>query len=164
MPGHIFIGTNQGLYRSSDNLNTWVQLLPNADVIDIEFHPTNPNIVYVYENYYWGSNRNKVLRSTDGGYTFTASADLTNNNNAKGKIAVTPYNPSLVYFASSNGVWRSDDEGLTFTFLSNPSNSCDGFAVSDQDSLHMVYGYLDAENSTDGGYTFNQITLSLIHI
>ena len=158
MPGHIFIGTNQGLYRSSDNLNTWVQLLPNADVIDIEFHPTNPNIVYVYENYYWGSNRNKVLRSTDGGFTFTASADLTNNNNAKGKIAVTPYNPSLVYFASSNGVWRSDDEGLTFTFLSNPSNSCDGFAVSDQDSLHMVYGYLDAENSTDGGYTFNQIT------
>ncbi|MCH2021621.1 MAG: GEVED domain-containing protein [Saprospiraceae bacterium] len=158
IPGLIFIGTSNGLYRSTDNLQTWVQLLSTSYITDIEFHPTSPNIMYVYDDYYWGTNQSLVLRSTDYGLTFTPSSLITGNNDAEGFIAVSPACPNCVYFASDNGIWRSDDAAQNFTLLSNPSEDCDGFAISDQDTLHMVYGYVDLVGSSDGGYTFSQIT------
>ena len=158
VPGLIFIGTSKGLYRSDDNLQTWTQLLSSADVNDIEFHPASPNIIYIYDTYYWGNNQSLILRSTDLGLTFNPSATIAGNNDANGFIAVTPVCPNCVYFASDNGVWKSNDAGQNFTFLTNPNQSCDGFAVSDVDSLHMVYGYLDMVASSDGGNTFTQIT------
>ncbi|CAA6830135.1 MAG: Unknown protein [uncultured Aureispira sp.] len=154
----VFIGTSKGLYRSTDNLQTWTQLISNTDITDIEFHPTSPNIIYLYDTYYWGANQSLVLRSTDFGLTFSPSATIVGNNDAGGIIAVTPACPNCVYFASNNGVWRSDDAGQNFAFLTNPSSSCDGFAVSDVDSLHLYYGYLDTYASSDGGYTFTQVT------
>lgn len=158
IPGLVFIGTSRGLYRSTNNLQTWTLLLPNADITDIEFHTSSPNIIYLYDNYYWGTNRSVVLRSTDFGMTFTSSATIPGNNDSEGFIAVTPVCPNCVFFASDNGVWRSNDAGQNFTFLSNPDESCDGFAVSDVDTSYMIYGYLNLEGTTDGGYTFNEVT------
>ena len=56
-----------------------------------------------------------------------------------------------MYFASNNGVWRSDDEGMNFTFLSNLQIVVMGLGFRSRQLTH-VYGYLDAENSTNGGY------------
>ena len=51
MPNLIFIGTSEGLYRSDDNLQTWTNLLNNPGrITDIAFHPTNPNIIYLYDD------------------------------------------------------------------------------------------------------------------
>jgi len=158
IPDLVFIGTSKGLYRSTDNMQTWLNFLPTADIVDIEFHPTSPNIVYLYDTYYWGTNQSRVIRSTDFGVNFGASANIAGNNDADGFIAVSPVCPNCVYFASTNGVWRSDDAAQNFTFLTNPDESCRGFAVSDLDTTKMVYGYLDVENSTDGGYSFSDVT------
>jgi len=158
VPDLVFVGTSEGLYRSTDNLQTWTQLVPSYNVRDIEFHPNNPSIIYIYENYYWGSNQNNIFRSTDMGLTFSPSAPLTGNNGSECFIAVTPVCLNCVFVASDDGVWRSNDAGQTFSFLSNPSSSCDGFAISDVDTLHMHYGYLDTYFSNDGGYNFTQTT------
>ncbi len=154
----VFVGTSRGLFRSVDGLQSWTQLLSNAEIVDIAFHPTDPSIVYLYDTYYWGNNQSAVLRSTDIGLSFSSSANLAGNNDANGIISTTAACPNCVYFASNNGVWRSDDAALSFSFLSNPNESCDGFAVSDIDSLHLIYGYLDSHASSDGGYSFNQVT------
>lgn len=153
----VFIGTNRGLFRSDDDLQTWTQMLSTADITDIEFHPTNDSIVYVYDNYYWSSNKNVVMRSTDMGLSFSSSATIVGNSSSEGFISVSPVAPDYVYFASDNGVWKSDDEGQNFTFISTPTESCDGFAVSDLDTSNMVYGYLNLMGSTDGGVTFTEI-------
>lgn len=158
IPNLILVGTNRGLYRSTDNLQTWTRIGTNYDISDIDFHPTDASIVYMYDTYYWGSNQSLILHSADTGKTFTTSATLTGNNDADGFIATTPACPDCVYFGSSNGIWRSNDAAQTFTFLSNPNESCRGFAVSDLDSMHMIYGYVDIEASADGGYTTTQTT------
>jgi len=157
IPDLVFIGTNSGIYRSDDNLATWTQHISTGDIIDIDFHPTNDNIIYIYDDYYWGANQNVVLKSTDLGLSYTASNTISGNSDAKAHVDVSPDCPSCVYFASTNGVWKSIDEGVNFTFLTNPSQSCDGFAVNDLDTSKMIYGYLDLLGSNDGGQTFNQI-------
>jgi len=159
IPNLIFIGTNKGVYRSDDNLATWSRLLNNSDISQIEFHPTNNNIVYLYDNYYWGSNKNYVFRSVDQGLSYSLSNEiLGNNDNRSVALSVSTDCDNCLYFGSDNGVWLSTDNGINFSFLSNPNQGCGGFSVNDVDTTKMIYGYVDIEISNDGGSTFNQAT------
>ena len=153
----VFIGTSNGIYRSDDHLQTWSRLQNTGDITDIEFHPINDSIMYLYDDYYWSNFSDNILISNDQGLSYSASSTITGNNSRQGFIAVTPQAPNNVYFASTEGVWKSNNNGQDFTLLSTPTESCDGFAVSDIDTNDMVYGYLNLMGSTDGGYTFVEI-------
>ncbi len=153
--GYIYIGTTKGLFISKTNLSTYTGIFTGR-VTDIEFHPTKANIVYAYNNN--GNDRNYLKKSIDYGDNFSNAGFLTINNNAKLHIAVSPAAPNNVYLASTSGVWRSTNEGLSFSFRSNPDENCLGFAVSDEDVNYMVYGYVDTEASSDEGKTFDQVT------
>lgn len=151
----VFVGTSRGLFRSEDDLDTWTQIQSNFYVSDIEFHPTDNSIVYIFNNRS-SSNRGEIWKSTDGGKTFSSS-DIPNNNQT-GYIAVSPAKEDYVYFASTSGIWKSTDKGDNFTFLINPDENCRGFAVSDKSVNNMVYGYVDLETSNNEGKTFWQST------
>ncbi|MBL7999623.1 MAG: hypothetical protein JNL32_13440, partial [Candidatus Kapabacteria bacterium] len=154
----ILISAADGLYRSDDNLQTW-QKITDGSISEIEFHPTNPNIIYIYDYYYWGTNKNVILRSVDAGRTFTTSTTLVGNNDNTGvRLAVSANCPNCVYFASVNGVWRSSDNGANFTFIAKPPKAVDGFAVNDKNERNMVTGAVDTWVSTDGGANFTQRT------
>lgn len=156
VPDLIFICASNGLYRSDDNLSTWLKVT-DGSISDIEFHPTDDNVVYIYDYYYWGPNKNKVLYSLDQGLTFTGSTEIVGNaDNTSVQLDVSPLCEDCIYFASGNGIWKSFDRGLTFEFVSNPDTGSQGFAVSDMDTLMMTYGYVDAFASSNGGYTFAQ--------
>lgn len=157
IPDRVYLGTNEGLYISHDNLNSWTRVLNSANITHIQFHPTDTATLYVYDDYYWGSNGNVVLVSHDGGKTFSSSATLNGNNGSNVEIAVSPACPDCLYAASGNGVWKSTDQGQNFQFMSNPPRACDGFAVSDQDTSIMIYGMLDIYRSNDGGKNFSQV-------
>ena len=157
IPDLIFIGTSRGIYRSDDNLATWTRLINTGNIIDIDFHPTNPDIIYLYDDYFWGANQNVVMRSTDGGLSYHQSNTIVGNNDARSYISISNDCASCVYFASSNGIWRSTNEGVDFTQISTAPSSFDGFAINDLDTSKLIYGYLDLFGSTDGGQTFNQI-------
>jgi len=153
----VFVVANDGIYRSTDNLVTWTQIASvTSNITQIDFHPTDDNLIYIYRKS--GVDRNKVLRSLDQGLSFTASNTIANNNNSTGYLSVSDDCSNCIYFASTNGVWKSIDNGVNFTFLSNPPQSCLGFAVNDLDTAKMIYGYLDVEVSTDGGGNFNRVT------
>lgn len=154
----VFVSTNAGLYRSDDNMETFERQYFPSIIGDIEFHPTDNQMMYIYNNDYSGTSKNNILISTDQGITFIKSADIEGNLDARGYLAVTPQAPNYVYFASTNGVWKSADQGQNFELLSIPEGSCLGFSVSDLDTLHMIYGYLDLYGSKDGGMNFKQIT------
>jgi len=153
IPNLIFIGTNNGLYRSTDNLATWTVPVANDDFTDIDFHPTNPNIVYAYAN----NQPNVVYVSTNAGVSFSTTA-LPGSAGNTGKVAVSPSCPNCVYYLSGNGVWKSTDSGGFFSLVSNPGVSHAGFAVSDLNDNNILAGYVDASFSTDGGLNFNQVT------
>ena len=159
VPNLIFIGTSKGIYRSDDNLVTWTPLLTTGDIEEIQFHPTNNDIIYLYDSYYWGSNQNFVLLSDDQGLSYNQSSEIVANlENRSVHLSVSNDCNNCLYFASDNGVWKSTDNGVNYTFLNNPPQGCGGFTVNDLDTSNMIFGYVDIEASMDGGQTFNQVT------
>ena len=155
VPGLVFVCTSEGLYRSDDDLASWINLLPSGIITEIEFHPTNPDIVYVYDSYYWSGNRDHIYTSTDMGLSWTLGNEIIGNDNSSGEISASGDCPDCLYFASTNGVWKSEDNGMNFDLISVPTGSCDGFVVNDLDTSVMIYGYLDTYKSLNGGQTFS---------
>jgi len=155
----VFIGTSKGIYRSDDNLVTWTLLLNGGDVEEIQFHPTDDSIIYLYDSYYWGANKNVVMRSVDQGLSYAQSNVVTgNNDNRSVHLSVSTDCENCLYWGSDNGVWISTDNGMNFTFRSNSTEGCGGFAVNDLDTTKMIYGYVDINRSVDGGMTWVEST------
>ncbi len=98
----VFVGTNHGLYRSTDKLASFTNIVDNVDVTAIAFHPTDPNVIYFYEK---TIAKNKIYISNNQGLTFTLSNEIPGNNNEiKGILSVSPSCPDCVYYSSKNGV------------------------------------------------------------
>lgn len=161
VPNLVFVGTSKGIFRSTDNMQTWTRLINDGDIYDIEFHPTDNNIVYIYDGYYWGTNRNRILKSTDQGLSYTNLMNFSTNNNAKIKISVSPICPDCIWAGSDYGFWKSTDQGVTFTTIQSPAPS--GVSLytgvpNDQDTSKVVSGYVDLFRSSDGGRNFSKAT------
>ena len=152
----VFIGTDRGLYRSIDNLNTF-QNVKSGNFTAIAFHPTNPLKLYVYDRN--NPNRSKILVSSNMGSSFVTSSTIPgNNDNTNMRLSVSKSCSSCLFIASNNGVWKSTDEGLNYVFRSNPNTGAQGFAVSDIDTGKVIYGYVDLFASANGGDNFTQRT------
>jgi len=168
VPDLIFIGTNKGLFVSTDDLQTWTHITQifdhnsSCDIQVVTFHPADANTVYVMDNYYW-ADRSKIFISNDMGQTWHTSGVIVDNNavpnDKRAVLDVSDAYPDRVYFASDNGVWQSDDKGENFTFIANPAMGViEGFSVNNDNAGNMIYGYLDVMNTHDGGNTWQQVT------
>ncbi|MEN8927478.1 MAG: T9SS type A sorting domain-containing protein [Flavobacteriales bacterium] len=153
----IYVGTTAGLYRSTDNLATWTKVISSGNIQQIDFHPTDNSIMYV-TNTNSTANRNKVFYSLNNGLSFTGSNTIAGNNGSTGFLSVSPDCSDCLFFGSTSGIFTSKNKGVDFTFMSNPPETCLGFAVNDQDTSKMVYGYVDIVTTADGGRTSNQVT------
>ena len=156
----VLVGTSEGLFRSTDNLNTWTNCATgNAweydyDFNEIHFHPTDENIVYASAY----NEDSKIYISDDGGLTFTKSNTIVGNS-SNIKLSVSAACSNCVFVGTSNGIWKSEDNGQNFSLVSNPGISNYGaFAVNDLDTNYMLFGDIDTHMSVDGGVTFNQAT------
>ena len=124
----------RGVFRTKDGGRTWQKVHFVSDstgAVDIEFQPGNPNVVFAAmwraERKPWtiisGAREGGIYRSTDGGDTWTKiTAGLPNELVGKANIAVSNANPNRVYVLMEakpgNGLYRSDDAGLTFQVAS----------------------------------------------
>lgn len=153
----LLAATSNGIYRTRDGGNTWIQVV-TGNHEDIEFHPANSGIVYA------GSS-SQFLRSTNGGYTFTAIASGLPASGNRVIVAVTPDNNLAVYcaFATTSaftGLYKSTDEGLNFSTV--PTTGVSGtvgpfpwyaltLAVSPKDEDLIAIGGVLATRTTNGG-------------
>jgi len=160
IPDLVFVSTDKGLYFSY-NLTDWTRSnLPNnqatfdQNISDIEFHPTNDNIIYAM--YSWTSNF--ALRSVNQGLNFEITGELVGNGFEDGFIATSPAEQNSLWFASNNGIWKSVNAGESFSFIVNPDEKCDEFAVSDVDAEQQIYGYIDIHASLGNSNTFIKTT------
>lgn len=154
VPGLILIGTNEGIFRSSDDLATWTNPIASLNFQAFAFHPTNPDIIYAKTS----SSNSYIYVSTDAGATFNTSNTITGNSSTI-QLSTTAACPNCVYIGSSDGVWKSVNEGQNFTLLSTPGISNYGaFAVSDIDTNYILFGDIDTHMSADEGQTFNQVS------
>jgi photosystem II stability/assembly factor-like uncharacterized protein len=131
--GHPY-GPNEerGIYRSTDGGTTFQKVLSkdeNTGGSDLEFDPTNPDIVYAcmweqrqgpWENGAWAGTNGGIFKSTDGGTTWR---QLTRGLPAEGivqaDVAVAASNGNRIYATVANPttvrIYRSDDAGENWT-------------------------------------------------
>jgi GEVED domain/Secretion system C-terminal sorting domain len=159
IPNLVFIGTNHGMYRSSDNLNTATRVDSNGQIFQIKFHPTNPNVIYTCGNLFYPNDNNRILVSINAGLNFSLSDSLAGNNHFPIlAIDVSPVCPNCIYAGTNNGFWKSTNMGLNFKFISDPVTNIEAFSVSDIDTAKVFAGSLDGYVSNNGGLTFNAVT------
>lgn len=121
-------GGERGLYKTSDGGANWELILgidENTGVTDIEFDPSNPDVIYAaaYQRrrHTWsfmaGGSQSGIYKSTDGGDSWRQiKTGLPKVDMGKIGLAVTEANPAIVYAtieASNNekGFYKSTNKG-----------------------------------------------------
>lgn len=142
----ILIGTNRGVFRSDDNLFDDIDHVKNEfqSYHDIEFHPSNTDIVYLIN-----TSLPKIWISNNQGVSFDTSTIISSPMPSPGQqIAVSPVAPDNLWYASTEGVWKSTNRGISFSFMVMPSKYMSEFCVSDVDATKQLLGFVDLYRTT----------------
>lgn len=123
-PNVIYIGTQDGPYRSTDGGSRWERLgFPDRDVViwTLAVHPTRTNVVYagaapvaLYRSEDGGDNWRKLPQAKSPGHCEREGFDTRTI-----RITVDPSRPDDIYLALEvSGVIRSSDAGETWSDMS----------------------------------------------
>lgn len=174
---------DRGIYRTRDGGATWNKVLFTSDSvggIDVEIHPTNPEVVYAAmwrgERKPWtiisgmeaSAEEDGIWKSTDGGDTWRiVRSGLPTGLIGKIDLAVSPDAPDRVYALvettdPDEGLYRSDDAGETWRMVSNQSGLMNRpfyYTNVDADPTNADKVFVNNEGfyvSLDGGSTFER--------
>lgn len=123
-PNIVLISSRDGIFKSTDGALTWKKVFSLTPIKDMEFHPTNPSIVYASSMNYSGING--IYKSTDNGDTWDLIYQVASSRRTE--IAVTPNAPNNVYLlscATHRGFLNfeiSTNEGKTFSEIATQSS------------------------------------------
>jgi PKD repeat protein len=175
-PDYLFAATNLGVFRTSNAGINWTAPITEY-VMDIEFHPTNSDILYVSS--YDPNGNAQIFVSTDIGTTWTQTSNFSGINRID--IAVTPANPDAVDLvcssSSTNGLHSlkySIDQGQTWSqyFTGgaganllgwyDDASDADGqgyydlaYVINPNDWSNITLGGVNTWRTTDGGTNWN---------
>lgn len=164
-PEVLLAATGDGVFKSTDFGTTWDQLLTDRIFIDMEFHPSNPMIIY------GSTGTGQIYKSVNGGNNWTLAHFYSQSGRTE--LAVSPAQPDWLYAVMSAGslraVFQSKDAGTTFTrvldgdtlnLLDFNSNGLGtggqgyydlAIAASPHDANILFIGGINTWKSTDGG-------------
>jgi photosystem II stability/assembly factor-like uncharacterized protein len=136
-PRTVYVGTaSGGLWRShtEGSNGDWQRIplgVPALGIGSIVIDPADSNTIYVGtgEVYRYvgatgglvlrttrGSYGVGILKTTDGGLTWTKSLDwTTNQQRGVQKLLLNPFNPNTVFAATTEGIYKSTDAGGSWT-------------------------------------------------
>ncbi len=180
----MLAATSLGIFRTIDGWESMTQVFDEERIIDMEYHPEDPNIVYASSNYYATGN-SKIYLSVNGGRSFS---EVSNNLNIYGKVgrielATTPADPNLVYAVAADvpvgklyGIFRSRNSGKDWEIVYNNSQKnllgyspegADGLgqghydlaiAASPTNKSIVVVGGINNWKSTTGGFDWEIVS------
>jgi len=141
----LFVGTTKGIYKTTDGGANWTHVYSGNYVIDMEFKPGSPDVIYASQRYY----SPKILKSTNTGDSWLTIKTFSSSDK-RIELAVTPDAPDYIYaiVAKSNsglrGIFKSIDGGANFTQLVNGND----------DNKAYLYYFSDGsgENKGQGNY------------
>jgi photosystem II stability/assembly factor-like uncharacterized protein len=171
-PNIVLAGNGGGIYRSTNGGQTWTRV-KTGTTLDVQFDPN------VADRIVASGNGGFAYVSNDAGQTWTDAPKFFTNalrgrgGTARSEFAWAKSTPNLVYASVDNTdqtsgsrgeVYKSEDGGQTWTFLSSPKHlSQQGdydntIWVDPTNAANIVVGGLDLYRSIDGGLNFTRIS------
>lgn len=109
---HVFAATGAGIAVSTDGAKTWRFLLEGGTVTSLVFHPANADHLLAYVAF---SDGGTLIRSVDGGVTWTPFGDDRFANDPVGHLAIDPSDPKTIYAGTFNAnLFKTNDGGATW--------------------------------------------------
>ncbi len=170
----IYLGTENGIFRSEDGGETLVKVLQSGYITDIEFATSQPGVGYAAYHPYWNALQGEIYKSTDNGYTWNPVSTNLPANIRILKIEIDPTNADVVYILTGQGrfacgpadVFKSTDGGITWVnltsqlpeildFAIDPTNPQNIYLTTMHADCNALWYWTDLEGdlykSTDGG-------------
>ncbi|MCI0696909.1 glycoside hydrolase [candidate division KSB1 bacterium] len=181
--GHPY-GPNEerGVFRTTDGGRTWQKVLyinPNTGAIQVEFDPTNPQIIFAdlwehregpWENGNFSGTNSGLYKSTDGGDTWRRlTQGLPTAAQGLGRIGagIAPSNPKRMYATvdarENGGIYRSDDTGESWVLVSKDRRLWGRGSDFAEVRVHpknpdiVFIGNIASYRADDGGRTWTSI-------
>ncbi len=180
----------RGLYKTTDGGKTWAKILyvdEDTGVVDVAMDPSRPDTLYAasYQRrrqafgFHGGGPGSALHRSTDGGRSWSRlTSGLPDGDWGRVGISIYRKDPRIVYVcveqglrytASTSyeqrlaGIYRSEDRGATWTFMSdwNPRPMYASQILVDPNDDKRIYMVNSYSFSDDGGKTFTTPRQSL---
>lgn len=165
----MYAGTSAGAFQSTDRGATWSQgsgMLPGSGMIryyyaitTLAVDPANPQTVYAGDTGMMTEGR--VLKSTDGGATWTAAASGISSDHVTA-LAIDPDRPATVYAVVEDSLYVSGDAGASWTKTTGKMqvSSSEADVMTVMVTSDAVYAGTTAGvwKSRDGGATWSQGT------
>ena len=151
----LYIGTENGIFRSDDGGNSVSHVLVGGYITDIEFGTNVPTTGYAAYHPMYNSNQGVIYKSTDNGLSW-----LQVSTNLPGglrilKLLVNPNDVNTVYLLSGEGrfacgpaeVYKSTDGGVTWTNLTASLPEILDVALSPANPNHVFITTMNADCS-----------------
>lgn len=106
-PNVVVVATNEGIYRTTDGGNSFDMVFASPDnrVQDLKVRPDNFNVQFA------AVNSTTILRSTDGGLTWSESLNNVATPLGRIELAIAPSDPDVVY-AAVDAFYEMEQEGV----------------------------------------------------
>ncbi len=106
-PNTLYAGSQNTVYKTTDRGGEWTSLFPDAEFINMNAVAVDP----LHSETIWvGTSRDGVLKTTDGGETWTDPNRAFSNLDVRGIATATE--TATLYAGTINGLYRSVDRGL----------------------------------------------------
>jgi hypothetical protein len=150
--------TGNGLFESHDGGSTWTAVtnlppIPNggdAIITGISFHSKVQGTIFLSVQ---GTGKIGVLRSTDGGATYTITNNGLANTQTISVVAPNPQTPTMLFVGTAGGLFKSVDNGDSWAL----SNAARASVISFDANVAPPTVYIDDAKSTDLGVTWTSI-------
>lgn len=154
--GNIFAGTSEGItgdgvFRSTDNGNTWTQSgLSNLFIWDI--------VIDTSGNIFAGTKDQGVWRSTTNGDSWTQiNSGFDNLNNSVYALAITAF--GSIYAGSINSIYRSTNSGNSWAAINSPIANGFGPLIITSTNEIVVAAGSKLFHSSNNGLSWTEITI-----
>ncbi len=174
-PAILYIGTEEGIFRSSDYGSTFTPVLTHGYITDIVFGVSNPQVGYATYHSEYDVADGVVYKTTDRGQTWAriSGASLPDNLHIL-KLMVAPHDANVLYALTGEGrfacgpaaLFQSKDGGRSWRRLA-PALGQIADATLDPNNPYVLYvttygdvwdpGYECIHDDPNGGYVYRGV-------
>ncbi|MGA2622693.1 MAG: T9SS type A sorting domain-containing protein [Bacteroidota bacterium] len=192
-PNTVYVGTaSGGLWRSySGGLSgDWLQLklgYPALGISAVVIDPTDTNVIFLGTGEVYGYQAANgglvirtmrgsygigILKTTDGGQTWTKSLDWSyNNQTGVEAMKMNPLNHSTIWAATTEGLYRTTNAGATWDAMDiSGLNMVEDIVINTQDTTQVLVSIGDFNvggcmilRTTDAGISWSPSTFERYH-